>query len=449
MIELSNSLPSSIEFNEYYSQATLVTDIFKGLYMSLAIAVIAVILTSSLGLSLSGAFVMALAIPLSVLIGLIPLPFANVDLNQISIIGAIIALGILVDDSIVVNDNIQRRYRLGDGALAGAVNGVKEIWVSIVTSTLAIVFTFSPLIFLSGGNGAFIRALPTVLITTILASTIVALFFVPMVRYQLYKRSNKMISDTPGLLGKPLNKLADWYADRVLISIGKRPVVISLVGLMITTGIFGLVAFTPFEFFPAADREEVTIDVTLPIGTTLEETYEELSDMADVLSQDEGVFETSIFAGTGVPGLFTGSMDITGDYTGQIVVRVDRENQTAKGLIDKWTEPLRSEFSNATIFMNTIEQGPPSGAPVTVTISGPDIEKLTSIQVSLQDRIEELGTELVLDNIGEPEPTISYSPNREIMEEYGISINQISEQIRLTTDGIPLSSFDNGITKKI
>src|SRR5690625_7741938 len=95
----------------------------------------------------------------------------GVDLNQISVIGLIIAIGILVDDSIVVNDNIQRRYKLGDSALNGAVNGVKEVYTSIISSSLAIVVTFSPLLLLSGGNGAFIKALPSILITTIIAST--------------------------------------------------------------------------------------------------------------------------------------------------------------------------------------------------------------------------------------------------------------------------------------
>src|SRR5699024_12519683 len=90
-----------------------------------------------------------------VLICLISIYFMGVDLNQISVIGLIIAIGILVDDSIVVNDNIQRRYKLGDSALNGAVNGVKEVYTSIISSSLAIVVTFSPLLLLSGGNGAF------------------------------------------------------------------------------------------------------------------------------------------------------------------------------------------------------------------------------------------------------------------------------------------------------
>ncbi|MDZ5713572.1 efflux RND transporter permease subunit [Jeotgalibacillus haloalkalitolerans] len=446
--ELKSLLPENITFESYYSQANLVNEIFQGLFFSLAIAVLAVIVTSSLGLTAGGAIVVAIAVPMSVLMGIIPLPGAGVDLNQISVIGVIIALGILVDDSIVVNDNIQRRFKLGDKALPGVVTGVKEVWVSIVTSSLAIVFTFLPLVFLSGGNGDFIRALPTVLITTIIASTIVALLLVPMLRYSFYRNTSKKVSDSPGLLGKPLNFIADFYADKVLKRTAKKPLLTGAIGLIITTLLFGLVVLTPFEFFPAADREEVTVDVTLPIGTPLEETENTLLEIAEVLEQDEGVYETSVFAGTGLPNLFNSSLDTTGDYTGQIVARVDRENQTAQGLIEDYTDELRSQYPDAIIFMNTIEQGPPSGAPVTVTVKGPELEELVSIRDEVMTQIEDLGVDLVLDNIGEEEPVISYVPDRGALEENDISIQAISQQIRLVTEGIPMASFDDGVTER-
>ncbi|WP_347551191.1 efflux RND transporter permease subunit [Pseudalkalibacillus hwajinpoensis] len=446
--ELAEGLPSEIELEPYYSQASIVTNIFNGLFLSLAISVIAVIVATSLGLSGSGALVVALAVPISVLMGFIPLPFADVDLNQISIIGLIIALGIIVDDSIVINDNIQRRYKLGDKGLIGAVNGVKEIWGSIITSSLAIVFTFLPLIFLSGGNGAFIRALPTVLITTIIASTLVALVFVPILRYFISRRTKKPTSDAPGLLGKPLNKLADVYADRLLKKFSTKPVLVSTIGLLFTTAIFGLVVLTPFEFFPAADKEEVTVDVTLPIGTPIEETHVALQDIEEMLQSDDGVYETSVFTGTGTPGLFNSSLKSTGENTGQVVARVNRENQTTQGLIDDWTDKLRNEYPDAEIFMETIQQGPPVGAPVTVTISGPEIDKLIELRETLTTEIEALETDLVVDNIGDFEPSLEYVPDRDALEENGITVNQISQQIRLATEGIPLKAFDNGVIKR-
>ncbi|MFD2629613.1 efflux RND transporter permease subunit [Oceanobacillus kapialis] len=446
--ELSDGLPSNVQLESYYSQASIVTNIFDGLFQSLAISVIAVIVAAALGLSASGALVVALAVPISVLTGLIPLPFTGVDLNQISVIGIIIALGIIVDDSIVINDNIQRRYKVGDKGLMGAINGVKEIWVSIVTSSLAIVFTFLPLIFLSGGNGAFIRALPTVLITTIIASTLVALIFVPIFRYIFHRRSKKTMSEAPGLLGKPLNKLADFYADKLLNRFSKKPLVVTIIGLILTTATFGLVLLTPFEFFPPADKEEVTIDITLPIGTPLEETHNVLEDMEEKLNTDNEVYETSVFTGTGTPGLFNSSLSRTGENTGQIVARVDRDIQTTQGLIDEWTDKLRNQYPDAEIFMDTIQQGPPTGAPVTVTVTGPEMDQLLEMRDNLTKEIEELSTDIVVDDVGELQPTIEYVPNRDTLEDNGISVNQISQQIGLATEGIPLGSFDNGVVKR-
>src|SRR5699024_12229508 len=115
-------------------------------------------------------FAVALSVQVSLLIGLISILYMCVDFIQICVIGLIIDIGILVDDSIVVNYNIQRRYKIGYSALNGAVNVVKEVYTSIISSSLAIVVTFSPLLLLSGGHGAFIKALPSILITTIIVS---------------------------------------------------------------------------------------------------------------------------------------------------------------------------------------------------------------------------------------------------------------------------------------
>ncbi|MFP3339895.1 hypothetical protein R0J91_18095, partial [Micrococcus sp. SIMBA_131] len=85
------------------------------------------------------------------------------------------------------------------------------------------------------------------------------------------------------------------------------------------------------------------------------------------------------------PGLFNSSLTSTGENTGQIVARVDRENQTTQGLIDDWTDKLRNDYPDAEIFMETIQQGPPAGAPVTVTVSGPEIDKLIELRDNLKN----------------------------------------------------------------
>lgn len=451
MDQYIQDLPEGVTAHTYESQADNVNSIFNSLYVSLLIAVIAVLVVTTAGLTLFGSFAVALTVLASVLVGLIPIPYMGVDLNQISVIGLIIAIGILVDDSIVVNDNIQRRYKLGDSPLNGAVNGVKEVYTSIISSSLAIVVTFSPLLLLSGGNGAFIKALPSILITTIIASTVLSVTLVPMLQYIKTKRRNKKVSDTPGFLGKPLEKIAVFYSEKVLRTVLKRPLLVGIGGLVIATGLLFLAFLTPFEFFPAADKEEVTMNVRLPAGTTIDETNNELQKMIDeVASEDRNVKETAIFTGSGLPNLFAASMDNTGENTGQAVFRIKKDNISASEFIDKWEPELRKRYTDAEIFLDTIVQGPPVGAPVTVTIKGEEIDQLAQLRDELKTRLLKEGADIVTDNLGEPVPAIQYVPNRQALEDNGISLNLVTNQLQLLTQGVPLFKlYEGDISKQV
>ncbi|NIK12383.1 efflux RND transporter permease subunit [Alkalibacillus almallahensis] len=444
--KLASDLPENISFHHYFDQSSFISNIFDDLFLSLAIAVIAVILTTTLGLTWIGSLVVAIAIPSSLILALIPLPFLDVTLNQISVIGAIIALGILVDDSIVLNDNIERRFRLGDDPLKGTLTGIKEVRNSILTSTLAIVFTFSPLIFLSGANGAFIRALPSVLIATIIASTIVALTLVPAIRYVQYKHKRKTIKANPGLLGTWLNHGARWYAHNLvkkLIRIPKRTVAL---GLVLTTGLFALVVWTPFEFFPAADREEVTIDVSLNNGLTKEDTYETLQQIeSDLTQSNEPIKDISLFTSGSAPQLFTQGQGNTGEETGRLYVRIDTSETNAEAFKEKWEPALRSNYEDATIFIETIEQGPPSGAPLTVTIEGNNLEEMINLRDQYNERLREEGANLVVDNVGNLTDQTVYQPNRELLNDYQISIESINQQLALRTTGTPFMTINDGL----
>ncbi|WP_040285396.1 efflux RND transporter permease subunit [Sporosarcina koreensis] len=446
-----DDLPESVTAHLYESQADNVNDIFSSLYTSLLIAVAAVLIVTTAGLTLYGAFAVALTVLASVLTGLIPIPFMGVDLNQISVIGLIIAIGILVDDSIVVNDNIQRRYKLGDSPLDGAVNGVKEVYTSIISSSLAIVVTFSPLLLLSGGNGAFIKALPSILITTIIASTVLSVTLVPMLQYMKTKRRRKKISDTPGFLGKPLEKIAVFYSEKVLRFVLKRPLVVGIGGLLVATGLLCLALLTPFEFFPAADKAEVTMNVRLAEGTPIEQTDNEIRKIVDeVAEEDDHVKETALFAGDGLPNLFAASMDNTGGNTGQAVFRIDKEKTSASEFIGKWEPELRKRYGDAEIFLNTIVQGPPVGAPVTVTVTGADIDRLAELRDDLKQRLLDGGADIVTDNLGEPVPAVVYEPDRTALEANGIPLRLVTNQLQLLTQGIPLfKQYDGDIAKQV
>ncbi|WP_353047939.1 efflux RND transporter permease subunit [Exiguobacterium sp. s122] len=438
----------SVELVTYSNQASAVDAIFSSLTREFIIAMIAVIVVTTIGLTFTGSLVVSLAIPLSFLLALIPLRFTGVDLNQISIIGAIIALGILVDDAIVVNDNILRRYRKGDSAMLGAVRGTKEVWGSIVTSTLAVVFAFLPLTLLSGANGNFIRALPTVLALSVLASMVISLTLVPIVQYWLNRKQVRVSKREPGWLGGPLNRLSNFYADKLLPLVAKRPWTFGLIGFVITTALYGLILLTPFEFFPAANRPEVVTSVTFPVQTNLEETERRLKQMEAEFQDVDGVVETSVFAGGGLPSLFTGGLDQSGENTGQIVVRVDNDEIDAIQLIDRYTSQLRENYPDAEIFLETQQQGPPASAPVEFTMRGETIDQLVDARDKVKAELETIEGALVLDDIKEPFQTLTYELDREAMASAGVTAKTISDQIRLVTDGVPIGTFDDGIEQR-
>lgn len=437
------NLPDNVELKTYYSQKADVDKIFDELIKEAAIAVLAVILITTLGLTLSGAFIVSLAIPLSITLGTLPLPFLDVDLNQISVIGLIIALGILVDDAIVVNDNILRQYKLqkNGNALQATKDGVKEVWGSIVTSTLAVIFAFLPLTLLSGANGSFIRSLPSVLILTIAASMIISLTLVPVYQYAVNKRKIRVSEKEPGFLGRPLLRLSNFYADTLLAKIVKRPVLIGITGIVGTTLIFLLAFFVPFEFFPSANKKEVTVTVTMPSDYTLEETNTVLEEMETDLLAIEETEETAIFAGSGVPGLFSETVENAGPNTGQIVTRIDNEAVTADAFIAEHTDTLREKYPEAEIFLTTIVQGPPTGAPVTVKLSGEDFNKLNEIKNELASDIKEADSGLIIDNVKEPVSSVQYKLDRTALTESGLDPKFISDQIRLVTEGVPMGTF--------
>lgn len=440
-------LPEELSARVYFSQTEIIDDVYSSLIQSLIISLVAVMVIMVLGLPLQAAILVALAIPLSMIIGLIPLPFFGVDLNQISVIGIIVAIGILVDDAIVMNDNIERRYKLGDQPLAGILNAVKEVRVSIITSTLLIVFSFVPLTFLSGSNGDFIRALPLALVFTVLASTFLALSFIPAVRYSLRKRKPKS-SKRSGLLDGLFAKLSDLYGDRVIPFSLKHPIITISSGLLVTVLFISLFLFVPFEFFPAAEREEVTITATLAEGTSLEATRDTLIDIEAYLEEThDTIRETSSYAGTGLPPIFGSTINGGGSNTGQVVVRIDQDKTKVLDFIEQAQVDLIETFDTVELEFQTIMSGPPASADIEVELSGDDLAELSALSDELYNELDTLASTLLVQSNTRTQPFTDFVIDEDQMASYDFTYQQVTGLMQLANIGAPVGTFDDGNTR--
>lgn len=324
---------------------------------------------------------------------------------------------------------------------------MKEVRVSIITSTLLIVFSFIPLTFLSGSNGDFIRGLPLALVFTVLASTLLALSFMPAFRYQEQKLRTKKKQRRSGLLNPVFEKLSNVYADHIVPFSLRRPLITIISGLVIMVGFLSLILLVPIEFFPAAEREEVTITATLPAGTPIEETQETLIAIEDYFKQTDVVKETASYAGEGLPGIFGASIPNSGSNTGHVVVRIDQDKTKVLDFITTYEGDVRDQFPEVTMQLETIVSGPPASADVSLTLKGEDLSELLNISEDINEKLKASDDVSFVSSNSQTKPFTEITIDEEAMFAYGFTETQVTSLMQLASIGAPLGTFDDGNTR--
>ncbi|MED4780246.1 efflux RND transporter permease subunit [Brevibacillus choshinensis] len=450
MVTLGKTLPVWAEKHSIYSQNERVDELFSDLTREMLIAIVAVLLVCTLGLNLITSFVVALAIPISLAVGLLFLPSLGISLNMISIVSLIIVLGILVDDAVVVNDNIERRLSvLGEKPLRAAVKGASEVSISIVTATLATIASFAPLMFLSGNAGQFIRPVPVIISLTMLASMIMSLTIIPIFR-QWYEQRRKAgvegYRKPAGLLGKQLNQLTKWYASKLMPRILRRPLLAGMIGVLIGTAAYGLVPLTPVQLFPNDDRPQFLVNIRVPVGSSIYETDRVVRGVSEWILKQPAIESVASYAGGSAPKMFGGDTGAgSGITVGQLVVRFDEKKAKIDDMMEPWTEEFKKMYPEATILPTQLEAGPPVGKPVVIRLYGEDIETLRSLSAQVKDLVANVsGTYDVQDNFGVERYTLEFVINKQLMEQKLVNYTDLSQTLRLVSEGITVSEFDSG-----
>jgi multidrug efflux pump subunit AcrB len=449
--KLKSALPPGVTMEPVFSQSDKVSNIFSDLFREMAFAILAVLFVCTLGLSFSTAAMVALAIPISMAIGLIFLPYLGITINEISVYGLIVVLGILVDDAVVVNDNIERHLSLlKQNPFSSAVEGAGEVSLSILTATLSTVFAFGPLLFLTGIMGDFIRPMPVVISLTMLASMIMSLTIIPIFRY--WYESRKHISGTAadkpvGLLGTQLNTLTAWYAHILMPKILNRPLKTGLIGVLIGTLAYGLIPFIPIELFPEAGWEQMPIFITMPVGTSVEETEQVVTGVRNFLTEQKGIKEVYSSSGASVQGWFGGSIGTQdeSENSGFVVVKLDNKLVKQAELVTTWKENLGKKYPGVDILPWQIKSGPPVGKAISLHLYGDDIQTLRTLSQQVKDKISKVaGAVNVQDNFGLDAYTLEFQVNQDMMKQKMVNYTELSRTLRLVSEGIALGEYDDG-----
>ena len=451
---LRKSLPTGIQVENLYSTNEHLSDMFTNLSREMVVALLAVIIVCSLGLSLVNALMIALAIPISLAISLLIAPVFGVTFNQMTIFGLIVVMGILVDDAVVVNDNIDRHVvQLGKSIDVAAINGTKEVRTSIVTATLATLCTFIPVAFMQGMLGQFSRPLPVIVCISMLASLVMSLTIIPIYRQWHGKRMALMGKEeveknkikAPGLLGNQIRELTNWYADKFMPIILRKPLKAFLISTLVTVIAYSLIAVIPIQLFPTADRGEFLINIKNQTGSSIENTNEVIKGVSEWVSSQPNVEKVSAFAGGPAPAMFATDDNIPDSVeSGQIFVKVDTEKTSVSSLVGTWGQELEKLYPEAEIMPKQLQSGLPIGKPVVIRLYGKDIDELRTLAQEVKGKLSSInGTCNIKDNIGIDNYSYKIEVNESLMGKYQVNYADITTSIRLVNDGITIDKFDD------
>lgn len=449
--EFSKTLPQNIKIEKSFDQAKSVSKRLSGLARDFAIAIFLVLLTL-IPLGIRASVIVMISIPLSLAIGLFGISLMGYSINQLSVVGLIISLGLLVDDSIVVVENIARFLREGRSRVDAAIEGTKQISMAVLGCTATLVLAFLPLTFLPENSGDFIRSLPMAVITTVTASLFVSLTVVPFLASMLMPREE---SEHGNIFLQYMNKAIDGSYQKILHWSLLNPFKTLAVALAMFVGSLMLIKVIGITVFPKSEKPQFLINIEMPLGTTLEETDKAVRYTEGILSKGDLVKNYASNVGKDNPRIYYNIIPKGGTSTNYAQIFVQLNDGTEVPERTEYINQLRIEldkYPGAKIKALEFEQGAPVEAPLAVRILGEDLDSLKV----LADQVEKLyketeGTIYVNNPISNKSTDLRVKVNTDKASLLGIPTIEIDRSLRMAISGLPLGAFqdENGKSNTI
>lgn len=446
-------LPEGTDLNIPRNSASFIKSSLNGTWVS----IIEGIITTGLVLFLflrqwRSTLIVMLAIPTSLIATVMMMYFAGFTFNMVSLMGLALCIGILVDDSIVVLENIHRHRQNGESPWKAAIEGRKEIGMAAVAITLSDVVVFAPIAFMGGMVGQFFRQFGLTVVFATLFSLFVSFTLTPMLASRLHSNGNNdekksffdIIWRRTIPLGHRVNRL---YLHTLEWSLRHRKKVLafSMLAFFLSLTLIPL-KLVGAEFMPQSDQGELTVSLEMPIGTPLAKTDAALKQLEQYLS---GIPEVQYYQTT--LGASGGRGSSSGANVGRVGLQLYPKDQRDKTVwevadgIRKWSRGFKEGKVLVSISSG---MGGGGGGAVQVVVSGNNPDKL----VNVADQIKAVvaGTKGVTDadtnwRLGQPEVQVQVDHRRTAF--YGLSVNDVARTVRGGINGETAGVFRDGETE--
>jgi multidrug efflux pump subunit AcrB len=392
-----------------------------------------------------------ISIPLSLALGLIALNLFGFSLNQLSIVGLVVALGLLVDDSIVVVENIERWLREGHSRMDAILKGTKQIGIAVVGCTATLVIAFLPLAFLPDAAGEFMRSLPMAVITSVLASMIVALTLVPFLGSRILKTHTH---GEGNFFLKQLQKFLTYSYRGIMPRALKWPKTTIAISLALSVLAFFLFTKTGFKLFPTSEKPMFLINIKMPLQADIPESDRVTKLVENELKQHKEIVYYTSNVGKGNPQIYYNihQQDVKPDFA-QIFVQMDDEaSPDSKVELVKQLREKFKDFPYAKIEVKDFEQGPPIEANIVVRVFGEDPDTLRKISFKVEDILRNNpGTVYINNELNSYKSDVKIEINKEKARTLGVLTSDVDKVIRMAVAGLTVGDYidDRGDARNV
>ena len=384
--------------------------------------------------SLRSTFISFLAMPISIIGSFIFMNMAGFTIDTMTLLGLLVAVGIVIDDAIVMLENIFRHMeKYGKSPKVAAIDGSHEITSTVVATTLSILVIFLPLAYMSGIVGRIVNSYGMTVVFAIALSGVVALTLTPMLCAKMLKQEKKTKLD---LFVDGVNKkLVDWYIPLLDWSIHHRKIMVSLACLCLVL-LVPMLARVGGEFMPTDDSGKVQVSIEAPVGTSYTDTQDILKQIEKDIRRLPHVKDTLVAAGVSSSSFVSSNPSNKGYVRVEFESRDKRDGVTTKEYLDAIREMMK-KYKGLKSNSYVVSETPSSGSyELEFVISGPDINKLSEYsqamvqQLSKDPRFIDVDTSL---DLSKPEYRVVI--NREKAQNLGVKITSIASALRTMVGG--------------
>ena len=440
--ELEEEYPG-LEFVDLMNQGDYIYLIVNSILSSLLLgAVFAIIVLYLFLRDLRPTFITLCAIPISVIFAIVLMYFSGVTINMISLSGLAVAVGMLVDNSVVVIENIYRLRAKGANVIQAAVSGAAQVAGAVTASTLTTVCVFLPIVFVEGITRQLFTDLALTMTYSLMASLIVSLTLVPAMASGMLRKEKVT---KPGILE---TKLLPAYTRTARWALSHKPVVlIGAAGLLVVTAAVSLAR--GFIFMPTMDMPNISVSITMPEETTREQAVELADTVLERISQVEGIQTAGAMMNTGL-SLTGGSSQNSYDVTVYITLADESASGAAAG---REIEALCADLPcTVTASSAMMDMSMLTGSGITMNLFAEDMEDLQNAARTAAQTLEGVeGLTEISDGLEDAAPALHISVDRNKAMEQGLTVAQIYMELAsgLTADGTVASLELDGVSTDV